>query len=227
MYRKQSFLLIAIILFSGTLYSQPKLTMHLNTGIYSPELTGFDDNTQFDKAGYFARSMLFGFGGSYQFYPNARIGFTRVSSFQSGNTQGDAKYSRSLIYRMVKLETFYTFFGRFEMNFVLAPTYNRGYIALDSKSANNDWEDMLTEYGNSNIDIGSSEKMTTQWWGFVSEIGVRYYLMSWLAFDIRTGFMKNGYKAGNWKFQGEKVKGPELKIGDLPLLTFQVVFKIR
>lgn len=227
MYRKQSFLFILVCLISGLLSGQPRLTVNLSSGIYEPDLTGFDDNTLLESSGFFSRNVLPGFGAMFEFYPNARVGFSRLSSYQSGETPNGARYSRSLIYRMIKVETFFNFFRRFEMNFVLAPTYNRGYISLDSESESSDWKDMLGEYGNGAINISSSTDMTTTWWGFVSEIGIRFYLMSWLALDLRTGFMKNGYDAGDWTFQGEKVKGPALKIGDLPLLTFQVVFKIR
>lgn len=226
MYRKQSFLFALVLVLSAALYAQPRVTVNLSTGIYEPDLTGFETGGM-EEAAFFSRSFLPGFGAMFEFYPNARVGFNRLGSYQSGTTTGGTEYSRSIIYRIFKVETFFTFRNRFEMNFVLAPTYNRAYISLNAESANSDWDVLLSDFGNSPFNFSSNEDMTSNWWGFVSEIGVRYYLLSWLAFDLRTGFMKNGYDYKEWKFHGEKVSGPEIKIGDLPLLTFQVVFKLR
>jgi hypothetical protein len=66
--------------------------------------------------------------------------------------------------------------------------------------------------------------MTTYWFGFASFIGLRYYIRSWCAIDIKTGFMNNYYDNKNWKFQGKKVVGPEMTISGEPIVTVKVIF---
>ena len=79
-------------------------------------------------------------------------------------------------------------------------------------------------YTQGSISVISSDQMTTYWFGFASFIGLRYYIRSWCAIDIKTGFMNNYYDNKNWKFQGEKVVGPEMTISGEPVITMKVIF---
>jgi len=66
--------------------------------------------------------------------------------------------------------------------------------------------------------------MSTSWFGFTSSIGIRYYLKSSLGLDLRIGFTNNFYDKTKWKYGGETITGPALKLDAMPLFRFGVVF---
>ncbi|RMF11153.1 MAG: hypothetical protein D6762_00065, partial [Candidatus Neomarinimicrobiota bacterium] len=92
-----------------------------------------------------------------------------------------------------------------------------------TKNASTDWDALLSSYGNNSISLSSTDKMTTWWLGTASTFGVRYYLFSCLALDLKVGFMHNGYSRDKWKFQGKTVSGPALDLKRLPLFSLQVL----
>jgi len=215
--------LLVFSLLTGLILAQPRIMVNLNGGYYEPKLPGFDANDQFPSTNIFTKNILLGYGFSYQFFYNARLGVTTLNSFQTGKIQNGARFSRRLAYRMLTIETFFIFKKRLEWNFTLAPMWNKGVITLDTQSDNDDWNALLSSYGNSSIPLQSGDKMKKSWFGFASFIGFRFYLFPWLAFDVKTGFMNNYYKPENWKFQGKKITGPDLKLDKLPLFTGRII----
>ncbi len=221
---QRPFLILFLFLLCQVADGQPKWMINLGGGYYEPVLTGFDNNAELPTTDFFSSNMLLGYGLAYEFFYNARVGFLNNYSLQSGKTISGTDFSRRLVYRALTLETYFMFFRRFEMNFTLAPMINGGTIKLNTSGAVAEWDTLLTSFGNNSIDIPASEKMTTTWFGFTSMIGLRYYLFSWMALDLRAGFMNNWYDEKNWKFQGKKVTGPTMELNKLPLFTFRVFF---
>ena len=41
------------------------------------------------------------------------------------------------------------------------------------------------------------------------------------------GFLNNSYKKDRWRFQGKRVKGPDMKIDDIPIFTLKVVYALK
>ncbi len=219
---QRPFLIIIFFLVFQNLHAQPKWMVNVGGGFYEPTLTGFDSNTEMPETNFMTSNVLYGFGLSYEFFHNARVGLLNNYSLHSGSTISGTDFSRTIAYRTIVLETYFMFFRRFEMNFTLGPMINGGTIRLDASGTVNEWDTLLSSFGNNSIGIPSSEKMTTTWFGFTSMIGLRFYVFSWLALDVRSGFMNNWYDEKKWKFQGETVTGPKLKLDELPLFTFRL-----
>lgn len=223
----QQFKTALILILSGVVMAQPRLSGHLGLGYYNPQLTGFDTNELFPTAGAFSANILLDYGIYYQFYPNARVGLNLVQSLHFGTLQGDlsgTRFSRYLTYRMLTLESFYFPFRRFEFNFTLAPMWNKATIRIGAESSDEAWDSLLESYENSSVAVKRSNRMVVRFPGLASLLGVRFYLFTWLGIDLKSGFMQNFYNPDKWKFEGEKITGPELKIQKLPVYTLRFVF---
>ncbi|MFQ6605841.1 MAG: hypothetical protein ACE5D8_09880 [Fidelibacterota bacterium] len=216
------FLLLLILILLVPLAGQTKWSFNLGGGYYEPTLTGLKSNTELPSLGFLNTKLLVGFGLSYEFFYNARLGLTNYISYHNGKTTAGASFTRKLTYRTIMLETYFRFLRRFEMNFTLAPMINGGSISLDTSAPVSEWDALLSSFGNSSVSVSDRKKMTTTWLGFSSMIGLRYYLLSWLALDVRAGFMNNWYNEKKWKFQGKTVTGPQLKLDKLPLFSFRL-----
>ena len=212
-------------LFLATIIAQPKISFHIGTGFYSPSL-GYldpDSNKVIPSLGAFGKNILLDWGVKYQFYPNTRIGYSRSNSYHSGKI-GESDYLRTISYRMLTFETFYYPRKKMELNFMLAPMYNKGIIKLSSTGASTDWDSILTSYGNSSSKTSTESEMTKRWFGLTSMIGFRYYLYPWFAVDGKAGFLQNSYKEKNWKLEGEKIDGPTMNIKKLPVFKLHFIF---
>lgn len=203
--------------------AQPRWMVNLGGGYYAPTLTGFETNSELPKTGFMSSDMLFGYGLAREIFYNTRVGYTTWYSLQSGKTASGPDFSRKIVYRAFMLETYFMPRKRLEVNFALAPMLNSASIKLSTSGTISEWDSLHTSFGNNSINVPADNKMTSTWLGFTSMIGVRYYLRSWLALDLRTGFMNNFYNEANWKFQGKKITGPVLKIDKLPLFTFRLI----
>ncbi len=211
--------------FVGILFSQPKFSIGMDVGYYKPGMSVSSEN-QLPQASGFSADILPGYSMFYQFFPGARVGFSHSFSIHIDQTKSGTPFSRIFSYRMFILETFFLARERLEWNFSLAPTWNKGSIHLDAKENFTEWDTFLTGFNDTQgpISVISSDQMTTYWFGFASFIGLRYYIRSWCAIDIKTGFMNNYYDNKNWKFQGKKVVGPEMTISGEPIVTVKVIF---
>jgi len=203
-YRFQSLskLIFCAGILCASIYAQPKWSFHLGGGFYSPSL-GFldpDSNSVIPSLSSFSKNILLDWGVKYQFYPNARVGYARSNSYHSGKV-GDSGFLRTISYRMLTFETFYYPRKRMELNFMLAPMYNKGTVKLTAESSSGDWDTLLGSYGNSSVKLSTDGEMTKRWFGLASMIGFRYYVFSWLAVDGKAGLFKIriAKKSGNWK----------------------------
>jgi hypothetical protein len=61
-----------------------------------------------------------------------------------------------------------------ELNFMLAPMYNKGTVKLTAESSSGDWDTLLGSYGNSSVKLSTDGEMTKRWFGLASMIGFRY-----------------------------------------------------
>ena len=96
---------------------------------------------------------------------------------------------------------------------------------MDIENTNTEWSDLLSSFGNSgSYPIKSQAIMNSSWFGFTSSVGIRYYLKSSLGLDLRIGFTSNFYDKAKWKYEGETITGPAIKLDALPLFRFGVVF---
>ena len=68
--------------------------------------------------------------------------------------------------------------------------------------------------------------MTKSWIGFSSHIGYRYYFSRLLSLEGKLGYFMSSYSDKNWKLEGEKVNGPPMSIGRLPVIQFNLVLGI-
>ena len=211
--------------FAGILFSQPKMSIGMDLGYYKPVIPSSNEN-QIPLASGFSKDFLPGFSLYYQFFPGARVGFAHSFSYQSDKTKSGTPFSRILSYRMFQIETYYFSKERLEWNFSLGPIWNKGSINIDVEVDVSEWDNVLSGFsdGDVSIAVANSGKMTTSWFGFASFIGLRYYVRSWCAVDIKTGFMNNYYDHESWKFQGKTVTGPVMNIDGLPIVTVKVIF---
>ena len=63
--------------------------------------------------------------------------------------------------------------------------------------------------------------------GYSGMIGARFYFSSRLGLDFKFGFMNNKYKQNEWRLQRNKVKGPAMKIDDLPIFSLRAVYGLK
>ena len=191
-------------------------------GWYQPELTGLDTSLESLAGGseIIRKNLLLGYSFSIPLFPSARVGYVQGGSYFSGASD-TSQFSRKLIYRMFVLETYFRPLRRLELNFTLAPMWNSAVIKLDTKNTKSVWD---AQIGNYRIDVQAPEKMSNNFFGFASLIGIRYYILSWFAVDVKTGFMSTNYKAANWKLDGKQITGPVLKIDKEPIFSMQLIF---
>jgi len=223
--KKLAKILFVLGMLSVGIVAQPKWSFHFGGGFYNPSL-GFldsDSNSVIPDMKTFNKNILIDWGVKYQFYPNTRIGYARSNSYHSGKV-GDSDFLRTISYRMVTFETFYYPRKRMELNFMLAPMYNKAGMRLTAKSSSTDWDTLLGSYGNGSINLSTGGEMTKRWFGLASMIGLRYYIKSWFAVDAKAGFIQNSYSEKNWKLEKEKVDGPIMNIKKLPVFNVHLIF---
>ena len=140
---------------------------------------------------------------------------------------------------MFPLETFFRLKPKVELNFTLTPIWGRGRITLETKPASSedgeghtitdDWNELLNSFGDEDplSQVASENGMRSDWFGFSGMLGYRYYIRPWIGIDFKAGFLNNSYKNDKWRFQGKKVKGPDLKIDKIPLFSLKVVYALK
>jgi len=217
---------------------QPKLSIDLGVGFYEPTLTGFDQNetVQFPPKSILNKNLMLNWGIYYEFFNNARIGYNSFTSYAIGKSitliNSEAVFRRSLSYRIFPIETFFRWKPNVELNFTLAPIWGRGRIELDTTPGDktDDWNYFINSFGGSPdpvSDMGATDVMITDWFGYSSMLGFRYYINSRIGVDVKGGFMNNSYKEENWRIQRQKVTGPKMKVDDLPIFSLKIIYGIR
>ena len=236
---------IPLLLFMVSLYSQPKFSIDFGTGFYEPTMKGFDSNelVSFPTGNILTRNLLINFSVYYEFFHNARVGYNVLKSIDIGRLEGFATskpvFYRTINYRMIPLETFFRLKPKVELNFTLTPIWGRSRLILETKPSSSDgsgvntitddWNELLNSFGDEDplSQVASENTMVTDWLGFSGMLGYRYYIRPWIGIDIKMGFLNNNYKKNKWRFQGKTVKGPEMKIDEIPIFTFKVVYALK
>ena len=154
-------------------------------------------------------------------YYNTRVGFGNWNSFHSI----EDSFNRRFVYRALIIETYYFQWKNIEFNFLLAPMWNSCKISMDIENENANWSNLLSSFGNTGTyTFKSTAIFNSSWFGFTSSVGIRYYLKSSLGLDLRIGFTSNFYDKAKWKYEGETITGPAIKLDALPLLRIGIVF---
>ena len=228
---------LSLFLFSGSFSSaQPKISVGLGLGLYEPTLSGFDENSDvpFPTGTMLNRNFLFNWAVYYEFFSNARLGYNSYSSFEVGKLDlinSKAVYRRTIIYRMFPLETYFRWKPKIELNFTLTPIWGRGRIFVDTTPGDKseDWNQLIDSFGGSDdvSDLGATDAMINDWIGYSGMIGIRYYISSRIGLDFKAGFLNNSYDKTSWRLFRKKVIGPELKIDELPIFSFKVIYGIK
>ena len=236
---------IPLLLFMVSLYSQPKISIDLGAGFYEPTMKGFDSNelVSFPTGNILTRNLLINFSVYYEFFHNARVGYNVLKSIDIGRLEGFATskpvFYRTINYRMIPLETFFRIKPKVELNFTLTPIWGRSRLILETKPSSSDgsgvntitddWNELLNSFGDEDplSQVASENTMVTDWLGYSGMLGYRYYIRPWIGIDVKMGFLNNNYKKNKWRFQGKTVKGPEMKIDEIPIFTFKVVYALK
>ncbi|MEA1882627.1 MAG: hypothetical protein U9N31_09540 [Candidatus Marinimicrobia bacterium] len=205
--------------------AQPKVSYYFGTGFYNPDLKGLDpdSNNVLPDVSALGRNVLLNWGVRYQFYSNARIGYNQSHSFHNG-TIDDSKFSRTITFRSISLETFYYPKENIELNFTLAPMFNKGSIKLTAQSTSSDWDALLNSYENTDVKLTTGGTMSKNWFGFSSQIGIRYYMTSIFSIEGKIGYYNSAYSEENWKLEKVEITGPKMNIKKLPVFNVHLVF---
>ena len=230
------YIIILFIILAFSEAVQPKIILDVGLGFYDPEMKGFDENDDvpFPNKSIFNRNLLPNFSVFYEFFHNARVGYSSYLSYEYGKAnlqESQPVFKRSIRYRMLPIETYFRWRPRIELNFTLAPIWGRGRITMDTKPNDKyeDWNELLNSFGDDDplAQLGGTDVMINDWFGYSGLIGARYYLSPRTAIDLKIGFMHNGYKKDNWVLQKNQVIGPDLSIKDLPLFTLKYNYAIK
>ena len=214
--------ILSIFILTKEVYSQPKYNFLVGLGYYNPEI---ETSSPIPNLGFVGKNLLLNWGVRYEIYPNVRIGYTQSHSLHLGSI-GSSNYLRNLSYRSISFETFYYIKEKMELNFTLAPMINKGSITITAKAPTDDWDSLLTSYGNSSVRLKTGSSMTKRWLGFSSHVGYRYYFSRLLSVEGKLGYYMSSYSEKNWKLEGEKVTGPPMKLGRLPVFQVNLVIGI-
>ena len=218
-------------------FSQPKLSFDLGIGLYQPTLTGFDEDEVFPPKGFINRNFLYNWGLFYEFFYNARIGISTLTSFDSEKSinlenQSVADFNRRITYRFFPIETFFRWRPRIELNFTLMPIWGRSSIALDTTPPQqlDDWKSFLAKFSDQESGLNAmnaTDAMVSNWFGYGSMLGIRFYITSRMAIDFKSGFMNNRYNEKEWKLRDKTVIGPKMKLDDLPIFSLKMSYGFR
>ena len=214
--------ILSIFFLTKEVYSQPKYNFLVGLGYYNPKI---ETSSPIPNLGFVGKNLLLNWGARYEIYPNVRIGYTQSHSLHLGSI-GSSNYFRNLSYRSISFETFYYIKEKMELNFTLAPMINKGSITITAKAPTDDWDSLLTSYGNSSVRLKTGSSMTKRWLGFSSHVGYRYYFSRLLSVEGKLGYYMSSYSEKNWKLEGEKVTGPPMKLGRLPVFQVNLVIGI-
>ena len=214
--------ILSIFILTKEVYSQPKYNFLVGLGYYNPKI---ETSSPIPNLGFVGKNLLLNWGARYEIYPNVRIGYTQSHSLHLGSI-GSSNYLRNLSYRSISFETFYYIKEKMELNFTLAPMINKGSITITAKAPTDDWDSLLTSYGNSSVRLKTGSSMTKRWLGFSSHVGYRYYFSRLLSIEGKLGYYMSSYTEKNWKLEGEKVMGPPMKLGRLPVFQVNLVIGI-
>ena len=104
------YIIILFIILAFSEAVQPKISLEVGLGFYDPEMKGFDENDDvpFPNKSIFNRNLLPNFSVFYEFFHNARVGYSSYLSYEYGKAnlqESQPVFKRSIRYRMLPIET--------------------------------------------------------------------------------------------------------------------------
>ena len=112
------------------------------------------------------------------------------------------------------------------------PIWGRSTISLETNPPQqlDDWKSFLTMFSDEEIglsEMNATDNMVSNWYGYGSMLGFRFYLTSRMALDLKSGFMNNTYDEKSWYLRGNKVIGPKMQIDKLPIFSLKILYGLR
>lgn len=202
------------LMLSVPLCAQYKYSVGLGVGVGFPDPSKF--NTAIADSDLSAISsfwMPLSYSISAQVYPSFRIGYMKVSSYLLPNKSSE-NFALPMALRGISAEAFFTFFKRFEANFGVAPVLGRAEFLQKEITAK------TSKFG---LSTTAEAGFKNSAFGLYSWMGVRMYLMSFLAIEGNIGYLRAKFDGSKWKSDsGSGISGAI----DLtkPFLRFGVVF---
>lgn len=134
------------------------------------------------------------FAVSVQAYPSVRLGYVR---FSNGPLKNRSSQNWALTIRMagISVETFFTFLKRFEANFGFAPMLAKA----DFSQA-----DITAQSSHFQLTASTSAGIQHRSTAYATWMGVRFYLNTFLALEVTTGYVNLTFKGDAWKSAGEE-----------------------
>jgi|TARA_Y100000310_G_scaffold92358_1_gene89988 hypothetical protein len=188
--RAYMLLLAVTILLSTPLCAQFKYNAGLGVGVSFPDPSNF--NTAIADSDLTAISsfwMPLNYSISVQVYPSFRIGYLKVSSYILPNKSSD-NFVLPMALRGISAEAFFTFFKLFEANFGVAPVLGKAEFLQ---------KDITTKTSKFGLSTTAEAGFKNSAFGLYSWVGVRMYLMSFLAVEGNIGYLRAKFDGGKWK----------------------------
>jgi len=185
--------LIILLLSVCTLPAQFKYSAGIGSGIFIPDFTEF--NTVISDSGLSAISgfwMPLAYDFSIKIYPSLRVGYFRYSSALTAKIINGSSDNFSLDISMngFSVQTFFSFFDRFEALFGLAPLLGSAEFTQDELTATTSPFQISTT---------TEAGMKHSFFAYYSWISVRYHLNHWLALEAAMGYLDAEIKGDSWK----------------------------
>ncbi|MFQ6607930.1 MAG: hypothetical protein ACE5EE_05255 [Fidelibacterota bacterium] len=151
---------------------------------------------------------------SYKIYPSLRVGYFRYSSALTSKIINGSSDNFTLTFKMngISLQTFFSFFERYEAIFGLAPLLGRAQFTQEDLTASTSPFQMSTT---------TQAGMTHAFFAYYSWMGIRLHLNHWLALEGTIGYLDAEIKGNSWKNEKQKIdikggmdlSGPTGRIG--------------
>lgn len=183
-------LLVITLLFSVPLCAQFKYSVGLGVGVGFPDPSKF--NTSISDSDLTAVSsfwMPLSYSISVQAYPSFRIGYLKVSSYVLPNKSSD-NFVLPMALRGISAEAFFTFFKRFEAKFGVAPIIGKAEFLQKDITAR------TSKFG---LSTTAKAGFRNSAFGLYSWMGIRMYLMSFIAVEGNIGYLRAKFDGGKWK----------------------------
>ncbi|MEE9166619.1 MAG: hypothetical protein V3U24_04035 [Candidatus Neomarinimicrobiota bacterium] len=206
-----TFLFVAVTAVSG----QFKYSAGLGLGVIYPDYSQFNDSIKDSLDKKVGPLWLpFGYDISVQVYPSVRLGYFRLSNALIPEKSSD-DFVLIMLMRGISIQTFFTFFRRFEANFGFALLLGKAeFIQQNIEAPSSHFQfSATTRAGTRN---GNSALYT---W-----TGVRYYIGTFLAVEANLGYLRGKFKGDKWTNGGDE----EAVFGTInlskPAFRFGIIF---
>lgn len=176
------------------LQAQFKYSVGLGAGVTFPDYTQFNHSIADSGVGELGPGWFpLNYEFSVQVYPSVRIGYLKLSNSLLPN-EASNDFVLVMVMRGISLQTFFTFFKRFEANFGIVPMLGKAEFLQRNLEVKT--EPFL-------FSASTQAGTTNSVFGFYSWTGVRMYLGSSLAVEANVGYFRAKFKGDKWKSEGD------------------------